>query len=79
SCNPSHYHLILSLLNDPAGPEEMYRRVVRSGHLDGVIVASTRMDDPLISKLLEDHFPFVMVGRHPDERVSYVDVDNVAA
>jgi LacI family transcriptional regulator len=79
TCNTQRYHLILSLLNDPAGPEEMYRRVVRSGHLDGVIVASTRMDDPLISKLLEDRFPFVMVGRHPDERVSYVDVDNVAA
>jgi LacI family transcriptional regulator len=37
------------------------------------------MDDPLIPKLLDDRFPFVMVGRHPDEQVSYVDVDNVAA
>jgi LacI family transcriptional regulator len=50
SCNSSRYHLMLSLFNDPVGPEEMYRRVVRSGHLDGVIVASTRMDDPLIAR-----------------------------
>jgi len=78
TCNAEHYHLLLSLFNDPAGPEEIYRRVVRSGHLDGVVVASTQMDDPLIMRLLDDGVPFVMVGRHPDERISYVDIDNVA-
>jgi LacI family transcriptional regulator len=79
TCNAQRYHLLLSLFNHPAGPEEMYRRVVRSGHLDGVVVASTRLDDPLIARLLKDRVPFVMVGRHPDERVNYVDFDNVAA
>lgn len=79
TCNTQRYHLMLSLFNDEAGSEEMYRRVVRSGHLDGVVVASTRMDDPLIGRLQKDHVPFVMVGRHPDDRVHYVDVDNVAA
>ena len=79
TCNAQRYHLMLSLFNHPAGPEEMYRRVVRSGHLDGVVVASTRVDDPLIARLLEDRIPFVMVGRHPDERVNYVNFDNVAA
>jgi LacI family transcriptional regulator len=79
TCNSKRYHLMLSLFNDPAGQKEMYRRVVRSGHLDGVVVASTRVDDPLIARLLDDGVPFVMVGRHPDERVHYVDIDNVAA
>ena len=79
TCNTRRYHLMLSLFNDAAGPEEMYRRVVRSGHLDGVVVASTREDDPLIERLQKDHVPLVMVGRHPDETVHYVDVDNVAA
>jgi LacI family transcriptional regulator len=37
------------------------------------------VDDPLIRRLLTDGVPFVMVGRHPDERVHYVDVDNVVA
>ena len=77
TCNSERYHLLLSLFNDPAGPEAMYRRVVRSGHLDGVIVASTHMDDPLFPRLLQDGVPFVLAGRHPDERVNYVDVDNV--
>jgi LacI family transcriptional regulator len=77
TCNSHRYYLMLSLFNDPAGQEEMYRRVVRSGHLDGVIVASTRMDDPIVSKLLREGIPFVMVGRYPDEGVNYVDIDNI--
>jgi LacI family transcriptional regulator len=35
------------------------------------------MDDPLFLKLLEDDVPFMLVGRHPDEQVNYVGVDNV--
>ena len=42
TCNTHDYHLMLSLFNGPAGQSEMHRRVVRSGHLDGVLVASTR-------------------------------------
>ncbi|MEJ2732073.1 MAG: LacI family DNA-binding transcriptional regulator [Anaerolineae bacterium] len=79
TCNAKRYDLMLSLFNHPAGQKEMYRRVVRSGHLDGVVVAHTRVDDSLIARLLEDKVPFVMVGRHRDERVHYVDMDNVAA
>jgi LacI family transcriptional regulator len=78
TCNSQGYQLMLSLFNGPAGPEEMYRRVVGGGHLDGVVVASTRVDDPLIERLLDDQVPLVMVGRNPDERVRFVDVDNVA-
>jgi LacI family transcriptional regulator len=79
TCNSQRYQLILSLFNDPAGPEAVYRRVVRSCHLDGVVVASAREDDPLIARLGNDRVPFVLVGRHTDDCVSYVDIDNIAA
>lgn len=79
TCNVQGYYLMLSLFDGPADQDEMYRRIVRSGHLDGLIVASTRMDDPLVPKLLRDRVPFVMVGRHPAKQVSYIDIDNVAA
>jgi LacI family transcriptional regulator len=79
TCNTHDYYLMLSLFNGPAGQSEMHRRVVRSGHLDGAIVASTRLDDPLVLRLLQDQVPFVLVGRHPDPQVNYVDVDNVSA
>jgi LacI family transcriptional regulator len=77
-CNAHRYQLLLSLFDDPAGQEEMYQRILRSGYLDGVIVASTSLDDPLIPDLLRDRIPFVSVGRYPNERVQYVDVDNVS-
>jgi len=79
TCNARHYHLTLSLLSSPRGADDMYRRVVRSGYLEGIIVSSTVVDDPLIPRLLDDRFPFVSVGRHQDKRVNYVDFDNVGA
>ena len=78
ACNAHRYQLLLSLFDDPARQEEMYQRVLRSGYLDGVIVASTSLDDPLIPDLLRDRIPFVSVGQYPNGRVHYVDVDNVA-
>ena len=79
TCNARHYYLMLSLFIGPTDWEEMYRRIVRSGYLDGVVAASTRLDDPLIPQLLHDQVPFVLVGRYPDERVHTVDVDNIGA
>jgi LacI family transcriptional regulator len=77
ACNAQRYHLMLSLFTDPAERQEMYRRVLYSGLVDGVIVASSPLDDPLIPNLQQDHIPFISVGRHPDPDVDYVDVDNV--
>jgi LacI family transcriptional regulator len=78
ACNAHRYQMLLSLFDDPTGQEEMYQRVLGSGYLEGVIVASTPLDDPLIPDLLRDRIPFVSVGRYPNGRVHYVDVDNVA-
>jgi LacI family transcriptional regulator len=77
ACNTHGYHLMLSLFSGPERQEEMYRRLVHGGSLDGVIVASSRMEEPVIPELLRDGVPFVLVGRHPDRRVPCLDVDNV--
>jgi LacI family transcriptional regulator len=77
TCNAHRYHLMLSLFDRPAGQEEMYQHALGSGYLDGVIVASHRLSEPLIPDLLQDGIPFIVVGRHPDRRVSYVDADHV--
>ncbi len=77
ACNAHHYQLMLSLFTSRSDHEELYRRILRGKYLDGVIVASTSINDPLIPSLLRDRIPFVSVGRYPDERVNYVDVDNV--
>ncbi len=76
TCNAQHYHLMLSLFHHPMDQDDQYRRIVGNGHLDGVIVASAHMDDPLPPRLLHDGIPFIVVGRYPDERVHSIDIDN---
>lgn len=77
ACNAHRYQLMLSLFTASAERQEMYRRVLYSGLVDGVIVASSPLDDPLVPDLQEDQILFVSIGRHPDDGVHYVDVDNV--
>ncbi|MBN1814516.1 MAG: LacI family DNA-binding transcriptional regulator [Anaerolineae bacterium] len=76
-CNNHRYQLLLSLFTDPEGQEADCQRVLRSGYLDGVIVASSSLDDPLIPNVLHCGVPLVSIGRHPDKQVHYVDSDNV--
>jgi LacI family transcriptional regulator len=77
ACNAHHHHLMLSLFTGAADRQALYRRVLHSGYLDGAIVASAPADDQLVSDLMRDGIPFVSIGRHPNDRVHYVDVDNV--
>lgn len=76
TCNSHQYQLMLSLFTGNADRQEIYRRILRSGYLDGAIVASASLEDQIVPNLLRDHIPFISVGRYPDERVHYVDVDN---
>lgn len=47
--------------------------VCRAGEIDGVILFSTHYDQNTIETLLDENFPFVVMGREiKDERVSYV-------
>lgn len=77
ACNRRGYHLILSLFTGSIESSVMHDRVARSGYLDGVIAANASLDDKLIPSLFEEGLPFVNIGRHPDDRVNYVDVDNI--
>jgi len=77
ACNSHQYQLMLSLFTANTDRQEIYQRILRSGYLDGAIVASASLDDPLIPNLLRDQIPFVSVGRRPNERIHYVDADNI--
>jgi len=82
SCNAADHNLLM-LMNsstDPQGMERMHRRVLGGHHLDGLVIASSVVDDPIITHLHETHYPFVLVGRHPRyHEIPSVDVDNRAA
>jgi LacI family transcriptional regulator len=77
ACVERHYHLMLSLITSQM--TDAYRRIIRGGHLDGVIVASAfTHDDGFINRLINDNFPFVLIGRQPQHRdITSVDSDNV--
>lgn len=81
ACNEADHNLML-LMNtsaDPTAGNRLYRRAIQGRHLDGIIIASNLVDDPIVAQLQADAFPFVLVGRHPHREVNFVDVDNRSA
>ncbi len=78
-CNQHGYFLALTLMTDSTDHDTLYRRILRSSLIDGVIVASATLDDPITQRLQESRHPCIIVGRHPDcPDIPWVDVDNVA-
>jgi LacI family transcriptional regulator len=64
-------------LAEPEHERKTISQIAYGGLIDGVIVSSMQMDDPLIERLSESRTPFVTIGRHPtNESINYVDVDN---
>lgn len=79
ACN-AHDHSVMLWLADPEYERRAVSQVLHSGLVDGVILASQLMDDPLLQALKASRLPFILIGRHPtDTRVNYVDVDNFAS
>jgi len=76
ACNAHDYSVMLWLA-EPDYERRTIRQLIHGGLIDGVIVSSMLMDDPVVKALIESQKPFVLIGRHPtNDEVSYVDVDN---
>ncbi len=78
ACNVHDYSVMLWLA-EPEYERRTIRQILHGGLLDGVVVASTLMDDPIVNSLHESQMPFILIGRHPTLDVNYVDVDNFQA
>ena len=77
ACNAND-HSVMLWLAEPEYERRTIRQVLQGGLIDGVILASALMDDPMLEALQRRGLPFIMVGRLPtDNEISYVDVDNV--
>jgi LacI family transcriptional regulator len=76
-CNASDYTMSLFLFHTENEEQKLYPRILSRGLLDGVIIASSQIVDPLVSRLEESNMPFVFIGRPGEsEQASFVDVDN---
>jgi LacI family transcriptional regulator, galactose operon repressor len=80
-CNDADY--LLTLLFDhqveDLDNDRIYQRIIKGRHVDGIVIVSSVVEDPMVVRLQKDGFPFVLVGRNPKHDVSFVDVDNLAA
>src|SRR5437763_184946 len=75
ACN-ANGHSVMLWLAEPEYERRTIGQILRGGMIDGVILASALMNDPVQEALLQSGLPFILVGRHPDnDQISYVDVD----
>lgn len=69
--------LSLFLLHEEEDADKMTARILQNPLVDGIVISNTNIENPTISRLLDRNLPFVIVGRHEDPRVSFVDIDNI--
>jgi len=75
-CNSKDYSVMLWLA-EPDYERRMISKMMYNGLVDGVIVSSMLMDDPIVKALAESKLPFILIGRHPtNDDISYIDLDN---
>jgi LacI family transcriptional regulator len=79
ACNTRDYSLML-WLEEPEFERRMIRKILHSGMIDGVIITSSHTNNTLVDALIQRNFPFVVIGRVPDELPAhYVDIDNFSS
>lgn len=76
ACNEHDYYLILSFVTQGSGGA--FRRIIRGGHVAGLIIASPLAEDEFVMRLDAGSFPYVLIGRSPRPTSTLrVDADNV--
>lgn len=76
----SGYDLLMTSGATEREEVEAITRLVKGGRVDGILLLSSRRDDPVIRFLHRDEFPFVLIGRSPEfEDILSVDTNNVQA
>jgi DNA-binding LacI/PurR family transcriptional regulator len=70
------YHLLPFPYREGDAHVDDYRELINTGRVDGFVLSSVNYDDPRITFLLEQKFPFVAFGRsNPELDFPYVDID----
>lgn len=64
---------------EPQHQHEAYLNLVRSKHIDGIILSGPLFDDEALDALQEDDIPLVLIGHLPESNICSVDIDNFKA
>lgn len=78
ACKVHDYVLSLVLFHTVEDESRTVSHILSQQLLDGVIITATQRDNQSVYQLLESSIPFVLVGQHDSDQVSYVDSDNQA-
>ena len=62
-CNNQDFSVMLWLV-EPDYERRMITRILHNGLVDGVIIASLPVNDPIVHSLIESKMHFVLIGRH---------------
>lgn len=73
------YNILLSISINPEDELSKCLQLVRERRVDGLILSTSRVKDPLIAALSEEGAPFVVIGRCLERPVLSVNNDNVKA
>jgi len=76
TCTANNYTLMLWLI-EPDYEKRANDNILNNRLIDGIIVASNVIDDPLIEGLIARKVPLLQIGRNNCPDVSSVDADNV--
>lgn len=72
-------HDILLYTGWTESPDRMSADRLLDGHIDGLVWAAPRMEEPVLERVAEAGVPLVaLLSRHVPENVGYVNVDNIA-
>lgn len=75
-----HFSLILSAAKDYQEEHEEAINMLRNRKVDGVILMASRINDKIIKNLLDNDFPFVLIGRSMEiDDIPIVNNDNIKA
>jgi DNA-binding LacI/PurR family transcriptional regulator len=71
------YRILISSAEDIKEEKELISSLSSDGIAEGLILTTSRIQDPSIEQLMKQKFPFVLIGRPSDsEQINWVDNDN---
>lgn len=74
------YHLCVDAARAVQSRRAIYEDLLRTRRVDGLILVEPQTQDERMPRLLEEGFPFVLIGRYePTDAVYSVDNDNIGA
>jgi len=74
--NKQGYKILLANVSTVDEEREMIKELTFGGITEGLILLTSRDDNPTVEQLVKNNFPFVVIGRTENPYVNWVDNDN---